>query len=646
MNRRLNVSLFKLALEEDKNEQEAADEAAAAAAAAKAAEEAQAAADAAAAAGADVKPEGEEVAAPAADAVVAEVPADAAPAADAVIDAVPAADGAVAADVPAADATPADAAAAEEPVVAAAADATPADAAPLEVVADVPAADAAVVAAAADAVAPNVADEVVVVEPVAAVDGAAADVAPAAAAEPTPVEVVIEAPVGVTIERVEVQVVISDEEVTALDTAGDEADVLLNEGDDAVETSDAILDEVAEVEEAVTALEQFYEVVQLSASRGGLSLESAAILNVGVNSVFDRIGYRDGRVLPAMESFTQKGPARMGGTTIALEELSDTIKKIVAKIIESIKAAAAYVIDFGKRLLDSNARMEANAKKLIEIGKKINTTSGEAVGDAALVKALAKGAGASKSLVADLVAINGFARSAVDGRAVASLQDYNAALQKAVMGSSDAADMSVKAVSLVIGKGMKPATQKAGALGLEEAPEGTKLYTSPVFLGNNFLWAYMPTGPEAVDKIRIGTASVDVQINSSAKLGALSGGDIVAVGESVLEFTKSFADYRKTEAAVKAVVMSAANAQSSMATGIRAAQKYESGGKSAAAGEVLSSVPTMLRAARALIKGVHQPAFAVAARANHAALRYAMLSAQAHSGKKPAAAAQPKLAAA
>lgn len=446
-------------------------------------------------------------------------------------------------------------------------------------------------------------------------------------------QVVVDLPEGTSVD--EVEIVVSEEDLAVIDSEGEEAAEILDAGEEQVEQADAVIEEVPQVEEAVATLESLAEIVELSASRGGLSLESAAILDSHVKYVMSSIQFPEGRILPAMEAFTQ-AKSRVGGTTIALENLGERIKEIVTKLIEAIKKAFAWVLDFGKKLIDARYRMESRAKKIAEVAAKIKTQPVKVdVGNPGLAAALAIGNGVSTKIVADLVALNGFARGTVDGKTTNSIGSMATTLTS--LSNAAAADREdgaeggklveqvVATVESIIGKGLKSSTLKAADLGIDEAPEGTKLIHSDVFLGNHVFWAYMPQTPTAFDKLRIGVDRKKAEAPKGAKLAALSPTDIVKVAESVLDYTKSVEDYKKTEEVVKKFA----------ATYAKELAKYSSG-QNAGEGisEKIKSMLSVARGARAMVKGLHQPAFSVAARVNGAALDYAAASLKAYGKDK------------
>lgn len=463
-------------------------------------------------------------------------------------------------------------------------------------------------------------------------DPAVADPAAATNGEGGDNQVVVTLPEGTKVE--EVEVVISEEDLAVIDTDTAQTVEILNSADKQVDEAEGVFNEAPVIENTVAVLESYADLMRLSASRGGMSVETAAAIEIGINYAFESIDYDGSTPLPAMEAFTVAGSPRIGGTTLAMENLGQRTKEIVDNVIQAIRAAFQWVVNYGKSLVDARFRMESNAKKLIEAAGKIGENQPAAtVGNANLVTRLLKGKAVSQHLVADLVALNGFARSTVDGRSTQALGTLTSVMQKLSAQTGEtgsSADAAVSAVEAIIGKGLKPAAMTAEQLGLEAAPEGTKLYTSDVFLGNVVFWAYMPQDGQHFDKLRIGSTVVgEAEANKAGTLPALAAGDIVKVAQTVLDYTKSVDEYRKAEAAVKKFAETLAKDLTTYSSKSR-----DGDGVSATVSNLLS----VYRGSRALVRGLHQPAFAAAARVNSSALEYARLSLGAYTKGKGAAA--------
>lgn len=106
--------------------------------------------------------------------------------------------------------------------------------------------------------------------------------------------------------------------------------------------------DVAELNEAVDGaasdaetLEDIHEVMEQSVEKGeGLDETAAEIAEVAIESICNRLGITNARVMPATESFGSAN-SRLTATKIAMEGIQDTIRKIW----EAIKAAAIRIWD-------------------------------------------------------------------------------------------------------------------------------------------------------------------------------------------------------------------------------------------------------------------------------------------------------------
>lgn len=162
----------------------------------------------------------------------------------------------------------------------------------------------------------------------------------------------IEAGGGGEIETVPASAV--EVEAAASDVASDTAD--LDQMDVAVEEAEADIDALSDVQ----------DVMQESVDSGeGMSEQTAEMAEVAVESIRARLGFSGKRVLPAMESFGQKG-SRLAATQCALESVVDTIKTAVNSVIQWLKDMFVKFKGFLAGLFKSREAMEKHLKALLE----------------------------------------------------------------------------------------------------------------------------------------------------------------------------------------------------------------------------------------------------------------------------------------
>jgi hypothetical protein len=154
---------------------------------------------------------------------------------------------------------------------------------------------------------------------------------------------------------------------------------------DAMQADQAVQDSHDEIEEVQAAIEDAEEGAEDLEAIGdvaadtieeggeGMSEDAARVTEVAVESICRRLGVRGSSIVPATESFGSRS-SRITATRITVEGIVETVKKIWAAIIAGFKKIWAKLVDFYKYLTDSNVRMEARAKALIEKATKGSST--------------------------------------------------------------------------------------------------------------------------------------------------------------------------------------------------------------------------------------------------------------------------------
>jgi hypothetical protein len=134
---------------------------------------------------------------------------------------------------------------------------------------------------------------------------------------------------------------------------------------------DMLTDEAVETAEA---LESIRDDLKAALESGGLEQGGAAILRTSLAHLYRRVGVTTKRVTPALESFGSIA-RREDSTNLALEEVSEQIKKVWASIVAAIKRAIEWVKNFVKKLLDN---VEPMIKRATELKEHAGKVEGEA----------------------------------------------------------------------------------------------------------------------------------------------------------------------------------------------------------------------------------------------------------------------------
>jgi hypothetical protein len=130
-----------------------------------------------------------------------------------------------------------------------------------------------------------------------------------------------------------------------------------------------------EAEDTMEALESIRDALVVSAANGGMDRHSAKVVSIAVEHMYARVGIST-PAMPAMESFGSSS-SRVGATSLAMETITESIKKIWDAIVAAMKRAIAWVSEhftkiFGlaertvKRADAVLAKVEAVAAKKIK----------------------------------------------------------------------------------------------------------------------------------------------------------------------------------------------------------------------------------------------------------------------------------------
>ncbi len=427
---------------------------------------------------------------------------------------------------------------------------------------------------------------------------------------------------------------VATEDMVVIETDGERAEVEISEAVDVAEDTSELDAEIDGAQDAAVALEALAEVVQAAAGNGGLDVHGARLVKIATEHIYDHMGLPSGRTssIVAMESFEVPG-LRASATSVALEDIKENAKKIWAAIVEGIKKAAAWVMEFIQKIMTANGRIKARAEKLLQATEGMSGSPKEKqVGDAKLVRSVAVNGKVPANLAAELKKVVDFFAGTVSDKTVMSLRSVERAMSsaKTEQDAEKLQDEIRTAITAIAGKGLahKVSNGLGEKAGVAAAPQGTSISMSPTFLGEQVVWAYMPESIEAITNFRSGIGVGQSRIGDDAKATVLSANQIADIAKVALQYVDASEKYKEVQAQVEK---------------LSAVFAGQMAGYSAATQDNghFKNMMNAMKAVRQLIKGIHQPAGVVAARAVNASLDLATASAKQYGAKvaEPAAAA-------
>jgi len=273
------------------------------------------------------------------------------------------------------------------------------------------------------------------------------------------------------------------------------------------ETSEAAVDEAVE---AVSSLEAYAAELEEANKQGGLSRSGAAVMNIGLESIYRRLGFQAGQTKTvSLENFGQNS-SREGATQIALEGVKEKIKEIWAAIIAHIKKAIEWVKGHFNKIFGTAERYLKRAQALASAQKPNGQPKEKTFENERLVKALHINGNVPASVSTELAKITKIA----DG-VFTTIADFNGkGAEKLLeeMGKTDG-DVS-KITALPFANGVVPEVTNPEAAGFSKPADGLALFRTPVMLGNKALII------EAPKTALTGEAAATAAAKTSTALGA------------------------------------------------------------------------------------------------------------------------------
>lgn len=308
-----------------------------------------------------------------------------------------------------------------------------------------------------------------------------------------------------------------EDDATATATAGPEDaanssdTALLDTNDSAAEgeTENAAVDEAVD---AVSSLEAFAVALESANKEGGLSREGAAVLNIGLEHLYTRLGYEAGATKTvSLENFGQAS-SRTGATQIALEGVKEKIKEIWAAIIAHIKKAIEWVKGHFTKIFGTAEKMQKRAKALSEASKGVSGQPKEkTIENERLVKALHINGNVPSNVSLEMAKV-----VKVADIVFTSIADFNGkGAEKLLeeMGKTDGKVDQIAAIPLGTISGMAEVANPQGA-GFSAPADGLGLYRGALLMGNRTVIV------EAPKSAVTGAAAVTAASRTSVALGS------------------------------------------------------------------------------------------------------------------------------
>ena len=341
---------------------------------------------------------------------------------------------------------------------------------------------------------------------------------------------------------------------------------------DVIEAADAEQEaevEAAEVDELATAiedaevaadnLEEVADVLEDGVEKGeGVSEETAQAAEIAVEACLNMLGtsHRESSIMPSLESWGS-GHSRLSATKIALEGVTDTVKKIWERIVKFVKDIWQKVSDFFVKFFDNTDRLIKNATKLKQeiAGKKDYKVKEKEIDNKGASKNFNAGQGNAdgKTVIEVVKTHSAIARgskgliSGITGtfNAVKDMINGNDAAQEGI--GSKLEDMVRAAVS-TIGQVEVSQNQGVSYFSLKGTLAGGKKMSWTVNYKDG------GSGPVKKTAPKLGYVVTEVKKPAEKKAKTLTPDEASQVIESVIELGKATASFKEAQANMKEIV--------------------------------------------------------------------------------------------
>lgn len=360
--------------------------------------------------------------------------------------------------------------------------------------------------------------------------------------------------------------------VAEVEVGADSAEAAIAETADA---AGAVAEGTTQIESAqndADALTSIIETVEGSEAEGGLDPVAAEVVEVAVESIYQRLGIKK-KPLVSVEAFSNK-TGRLRATNVAVEDWKEQVKRVWKAIVEAFGKVLAWIQNFFRGLFDASAKLSNRATAL---KKAVAARSGATAKEAEI---------ASGSFVKNLTSAEGFDA----GKAVAGVAEVANAVNEAAADN----DLSAAWSSLVKDQAAfdayttgKPA---GGAVEGLKAPEGFTWQGVASMPGNKTIAILTPAaglkgaeGLAALRKVKVDAAPTNAKLeNKAEKVATLSLDQISSMADAVVTAAKGINGKKAIEAKLKSNLSNFINEANSIAAMGDAKEDKELGNRATA----------------------------------------------------------------
>lgn len=330
------------------------------------------------------------------------------------------------------------------------------------------------------------------------------------------------------------------------------------EADDMLATVD---DAAGEVE----ALGDVQDLMQEAVDSGeGMTEQTAEMAEVAIERIMDKLGFaKRGEVMPAMESFGNKG-SRLSATKVALESVSENLKKAGRAIINFLKQIWEKLKSFFAGLIKSRSALAKNLASLQKRAKELKDSG-------AVKKEAELKSGAAKALSVDGKADLASASKVLEDSA--KLATVGQTLAVVLTQAAKSFD-PMKAES--IDKEMAAGIEKALASLPSVKGEGDKAHFGNLIGGKSVGF----TKAAGEDKSKV-DMSIDTIGKGAEKAAALDADEVIKLLAEADVVLKTLNNYDKVDKELQAVTKSAIDHMNKLVNLNEAASKGDKGGEEA-----------------------------------------------------------------
>lgn len=332
--------------------------------------------------------------------------------------------------------------------------------------------------------------------------------------------------------------------------------------------------QTAEGEEVAAELETMADAVEETVENGGLDQNAAQILEIAVESMYNRVGISTKkRSLPSLESFGATS-SRIRATQISVEDMREKAATIYKAIIAQFQKAIEWAVNFFKQVFDLAGKLQARAKDMkTKAAAFKGAPSAATVENGRIFKALAVGDSVPDNLSAALDNV------IINAKIIFERSDDNSKTAETL--AKELASGNFKGYfesKLQLQPGTNGAsTDVAGA----EAPAGLKVTRSTEMLGNTAVFYTLPaksmSGQEALDAIGHISAKVDSMKEGAGEakpIKTVDGAEGAKLAAGVEQLAGLLLGYKAKQAAVATIKKQCINVANSL---MKAAGAQEEG---------------------------------------------------------------------